>query len=316
MTPSSVDTATLRRNVAGVWGEAGVRWLAALPRILAGLAADWGLTVGSPFQLSYHYVTAVTVADGGPAVLKLGVPDASSLAAEAAALGAFAGRGAVRLLRADLGRGALLLERALPGDRARPAGTVPDPAVDAAATSTAAGVMRLLHAPAPAGTPLPEVLVQVAAFERYLARFPGGGPLPREHVVTAAGLMRELCASAPSRVLLHGDLHHDNVLRATRLPWLAIDPHGLTGDPAYEAGSWLYNPEPRDRDPALTALAPARVEQLAAELGQPVDRVSAWGFVKAVLSDVWTAETWTPGAGWSPASRAIDVAALLRPRLS
>ncbi|MEV8513703.1 aminoglycoside phosphotransferase family protein [Dactylosporangium sp. NPDC051484] len=300
-------TPTLRRNVTAVWAEAGERWLATLPATLAAIAADWSLTVGDPFDLSYHYVTAVTLADGGQAVLKLGVPGGGSLAEEAPALAAFDGRGAVRLQRADLDRGALLLERALPGHRVR---DLPD----AEATSAAVAVMRQLHAPAAAV--LPDVLTQVRAFDGYLARFPDGGPLPRSHVTTAAGLMRELCASATSRVLLHGDLHHDNVLSATRAPWLAIDPHGLTGDPSYEAGSWLFNPDPDDRDPALTALVPGRLEQLADELGHPLDRLVAWGFVKAVMSDVWTAENWTPGATWSPASRALDVADLLRPALS
>ena len=123
-----------------------------------------------------------------------------------------------------------------------------------------------------------------------------------------------LCASAPAPVLLHGDLHHDNVLRATREPWLAIDPHGLIGDPGYEVGALLFNPEPGDRDGALTALVPARVEQLAQETGLPPERVVAWGFVKAVLSDVWTVEDWSPGVAWSPVSRALDVARLLLPR--
>jgi streptomycin 6-kinase len=78
----------------------------------------------------------------------------------------------------------------------------------------------------------------------------------------------------------------------------------------------LYNPDPDDRDEVLTALVPSRVEQLADELELPVDRLVAWGFVKAVLSDVWTAEAWTPSASWSPASRALDVARLLLPRLT
>ena len=35
--------------------------------------------------------------------------------------------------------------------------------------------------------------------------------------------------------MLHGDLHHDNVLTADREPWLAIDPHGVLGDPEKRA---------------------------------------------------------------------------------
>jgi streptomycin 6-kinase len=300
-----VSTPALRRNVTAVWGEAGERWLSALPGTLAAVAGDWGLTVGAPFDLTYHYVTAVTAADGTPAVLKLGVPGADSLAEESRALTAFGGRGAVHLRRSDLERGALLLERAVPGVRAR---DVPD----AEATEAAAAVLRELHVP---GDTLPDVLGQARAFDAHLARFPGDAPLPRAHVTAAAALMRELCASAPSRVLLHGDLHHDNLLSARRAPWLAIDPHGVAGDPGYDIGSWLFNPDPDDRDPALLALVPGRLERLADRLSQPPDRLAAWGFVKAVLSDVWTAQTWSPGDTWSPASRALDVAGLLRPRL-
>lgn len=293
------------------WGSAGARWLTQLPSIVRELARGWDLTVGAPYELSYHYVTAVMCGDGTPAVLKLGVPSGTSLAEEAPALAAFGGRGAVRLLRADLDRGALLLERITPGWRARD--LVPDR--DSEATSAAIDVIRRLHVPPPPGCPMPEVLVQARAFDDYRAAHGQAGPLPLDLVVRAGGLMRELCASATDRVALHGDLHHDNILRATREPWLAIDPHGLVGDPGYEVGSLLFNPDPDNRDELLTALVPARVEQLADGLGMTVDRVVAWGFVKAVLSDVWSAEGWSPASDRSPVSRAHDVARLLLPYL-
>ncbi|WP_422771722.1 aminoglycoside phosphotransferase family protein [Plantactinospora sp. WMMC1484] len=300
----------LARNAVQVWGAAGARWLAELPRALAELAADWELTVGEQYELSYHFVVAVTGADGRPAVLKLGVPSGESLRTEAAALAAFAGQGAVRLLRADLDRGALLLERAEPGGRLRDL----VPGRDDEATAVAARVLRRLAVPPPPDCPLPDLVGYAVGFDGYLAAHGDGGPLPADLVRRAGGLMRELCASAPGRVVLHGDLHHDNILCAEREPWLAIDPHGVVGDPGFEIGALLYNPEPEDRDPALTALVPARVEQLADLLAMPIDRVVGWGFVMAVLSDVWTAEDWTPGAR-SPASRALDVARLLLPRL-
>lgn len=305
-------TETLSRNVVGAWGEAGARWLADLPEILDGVARDWQLSVGEPFDLTYHYVAAVTCADGTPAVLKLGVPGAESLAEQAPALEAFAGRGSVRMLRSDLDRAALLLERIEPGWRLREL----VPARDSEATSAAVGVIRRLHVPPPPGCPLPDALTQVGAFDWYLSTFGASGPLPADLVTRAAGLIRELCESATERVVLHGDLHHDNILRGGREQWLAIDPHGLVGDPCYEVGSLLFNPDPADRDRALTALVPYRVEQLAAELAMPLDRVVAWGFVKSVMSDVWTAQEWSPGSDWSPDSRALDVARLLLPRLS
>ena len=281
----------LRRNVTGVWGDAGERWLADLPDLLAGIATDWGLSLGAPYDLTFHYVAAVRCADGTPAVLKVGF----ELAVEAAALTAFDGRGAARLLRADLDRGALLLEQVSPGGRLRDL----VPASDTEATDVLAHLMRRLHVPPVPG--LPTVLSQVGALDRHR------GPVPADLVAEAAALMRALCATAPREAVLHGDLHHDNVLRGTREPWLVIDPHGLVGDPGYEIGSILFNPHPDDRDPALTALVPARLEQLSAALGEPRDRLAAWGFVKAVLSSVWTADS------GGPLSRALDVAHLLRP---
>jgi streptomycin 6-kinase len=233
-------------------------------------------------------------------VLKTG-PD---LGREAAALAAWGGSGAVRLLRVT--EGALLLELADPGTRA--AHLVPD--ADEQATAAAVEVLRRLHAAAPPPEGLPTLAEHLADLDAHLAAPARDRLVPHDLVARAAGLARELLAGAPpGAALLHGDLHHDNVLRAGD-GWLAIDPHGVVGDPGYDTGAWLYNPPGLTRD-AVPALVPARVEQLADGLGQPLDRIVAWGFVQAVLSAVWTADT-----GVAPQDRTLDVAALLLPRLS
>src|SRR5688572_6817005 len=82
---------------------------------------------------------------------------------------------------------------------------------------------------------------------RRVRAYPGDHRLPRALVERAGRLFDALCASAPARVVVHGDLHHDNVLRAEREPWLAIDPHGVVGDPGYEARSMVYNGYPTAR---------------------------------------------------------------------
>jgi len=235
------------------------------------------------------------------------VPGADHLPVEAATLECWAGAGAARLLAYEPEWGALLLERADPGT---PASALV-PGRDAEATAAILDVMRRLHAaPVPDGI-LPDLESQGAAFAAHLRAYPGDDPLPRQLVERAGRLFDELCASAPSRVVLHGDLHHDNVLRAEREPWLAIDPHGVVGDPGYEAGSMVHNPDPDRRDDELLPLVPARVEQLADGMRQPVERIRAWAFVKAVLSEVWTAE----GDGSEVGGRALGVAFHLSPRL-
>ncbi|WP_051571037.1 aminoglycoside phosphotransferase family protein [Cryptosporangium arvum] len=301
----------LVRNAVAAWGDEGRRWVAALPGLIHDVARDRTLSVGEPYTLSFHWVAPVTDAAGRPAVLKLGPPGPGHLRDEVAALRAFDGRGAVRLLDEDAGRGVLLLERAEPGTLARDlltggARRRPLAARDADATAALITVVNRLHRAG--ATPLPQVETQREAFGQYLHRFGDHGPLPRELVERADRLFGELCADRTRTVVLHGDLHHDNVLRAEREPWLAIDPHGLVGDPAYEAAALLYNPDPDRRDPSLLALVPARIEQLADGLAQPVDRVTAWGFAVAMLSAVWDTEGQDePG----PPGRALDVARLL-----
>jgi streptomycin 6-kinase len=305
--PAAEVPPLLARNVAAAWGEEGRRWLSTLPDLIAAVARDWDLLLGPTYPMSFHWVVEVRRSDGVQAVLKLGPPHSGHLDLEAASLARYDGHGAVRLMAHDLARGALLLERASPGT----ATNVLVPGKDLVATAAIITVLRRLHT-AEVDPALPGLLERDRpSFVDHLRRYPGDHPIPRRLVVRAAGLLEELSASATQRVLLHGDLHHDNVLRAEREPWLAIDPHGVVGDPGFDVAAMLYNPDPERRDPELVALVPARIEQLADGLGMPIDRVVAWGFVMAVLSEVWTAE----GDGL-PVTRALDVALALEPRLS
>ena len=239
---------TLARTVREVWGADGDRWLAALPAALERLAARWRLELGEPYPMTYHWVCRAHLSDGtgdgAPAVVKVGLGD---LAAEAAALRGWGGEGAVRLLRRDLAAGALLLGRAEPGTPA--ADLLPDG--DERATAAAVRVLRRLHAAPPPGE-VPPLSSRLRALGAHLAD-PGGDRLvPRPLVEQAVALVRELRVDAPPDVLLHGDLHHDNVLR-TGDGWIAIDPHGAVGDPGYDAGAWLYNPPGMPADAAPLA---------------------------------------------------------------
>jgi streptomycin 6-kinase len=91
-------------------------------------------------------------------------------------------------------------------------------------------------------------------------------------------------------LLLHGDLHHHNVLSSGR-GWLAIDPKGVIGPAGYEVGPFLVNPTPEfARRPDLPTLMERRVEILAEHLGLEQRAVRGWGLVYAVLSAWWTIE--------------------------
>jgi streptomycin 6-kinase len=288
-------------HAPATWGATGERWLESLPATLEKVLEQWELHAAAPMPMSLHYVVAVIDADGIPAVLKLGPPEPGHLAHEAEALSAFDGHGAVRLLAHDEQLGALLLERAQPGTMARELVQ----ADDELATAAAVHVLEQLHRSAPMGCTLPDLEEESDSFAAHL-QLHGDAPVPLDLVRRAGELFDELCATATERVLLHGDLHHDNVLRGARQPWLAIDPHGVVGDPGYDVGSWMYNPDPDERDERLQGLVPRRIDQLADGLGMDRERVAAWAFVKAVLSCVWSAQD-----GGRPGSRALDVAHVL-----
>jgi streptomycin 6-kinase len=273
------------RTILGVHGEqAGRAWLDGLPDLLAALSARWELTLGEPYGLSFAYVTRTTRRDGTPAVLKL-TPPAGELRFEVAALRHFGGAGAVRLLAADLAAGAVLLERAEPGEPL----TALQARDDAAATRVAADVGRRLHRPATG--PLRTVEDRARrAFGWLRGRYDGGtGPLPAELLDRAEAEHAELVASSAPPVLLHGDLHHDNVLSSDR-GWLAIDPHGVLGEPAYEAGPLLRNPVGLGGRADLRAVLARRVPILADAYGVDPARIRAWGRAHNAVAAIWTHE--------------------------
>lgn len=186
----------------------------------AEVAAEWGLELGEPFALSRHSLVAPA---GDDAVLKLRSPDDHESDEEADALELWAGDGAVRLLRADRDRRALQLERARPGDDLS---ALPEDEATRVAVETG---LRLWQ---PAQGSFRWIGDWVP---RWLETDPG--PL--------TPLARELYASLDvgRSVLVHGDLHHHNVLRSAR-GWLAIDPKPMLGEPEYDVPPLLWNPLP------------------------------------------------------------------------
>lgn len=273
-------------------GRAGELWLDQLPELIIGLAERWQLQIGRPFSnLSYNYVIEARLVDDTPVVLKVGVLN-PELLCEMAALALYGGRGATGLMAADENLGALLLERLEPGI---PLTSVRD---DQHATAVLADVMRQLWRPVPSKHAFPTASQWAKGLERLRQTFNGGsGPFPERLVAMAETLFVELLSSSSQPVLLHGDLHHENVLSDNRQRWRVIDPKGLVGEPAYEVGSLLRNPMDRIlsvADPAKLTLH--RVAVLSEVLGFEPERMMAWGMAQAVLSAWWHWED--SGQGW------------------
>jgi streptomycin 6-kinase len=224
--PEEFARATVARE-----GDAGRAWVAALPELVETLCEAWGLRVdGAPMHGYLGLVVPVRRGDE-PCALKVAWVDESSRR-EVAALAAWDGRGAVRLLAADLARGAMLLERL---DWSRSLNEV---AIEEA-VSVAGQLLRRLAIPAPDGLPLlPDVAKELAGglperWERW------GRPMPRRLLDQARDLALQLGTSG-GNLLVNYDLHYADVLASTREPWLAVDPKVVAGDPEFGVAQLLW----------------------------------------------------------------------------
>lgn len=222
----------------GVLGMAGrdeswADWVDRLPDINDALLAEWELTVdGWPMHGYCSLVVPVRTPDRTPAVLKITYDGDDESEFEHLALQRWGGRGAVRLLRADPRRRAMLLERLHLQDLRD--------TWDVEACEVVAGLYRQIHVPA-----LPQLRPLTSYVERWgrdLAGLPRSAPLPRRLVEQAVSLGRDFVADpASTGTMIHGDLHYFNVLAADRAPWLVIDPKPMSGDPHYEPAPMLWN---------------------------------------------------------------------------
>jgi streptomycin 6-kinase len=206
-------------------------------------------------------------------------------------LEAFGGCSVVRML--EHAGGAVLLERLLPGTSLADA----DIADDEKTAIIANVIGRMSPGPPPAGAPTAESLA--TAFERYAAS--SAVQIPGQLVDAARRTYAELCASQASPRLLHGDLHHHNVLLDAERGWLAIDPKGIVGELAYEVGAALRNPCERPEIFTSPAVIRQRVERYAAVLQLDDRRVLAWAFAQVVLAAIWELEDdgrLDAGLGW------------------
>jgi streptomycin 6-kinase len=294
------------RTMAEIYGEAGLAWLARLPSLVGAYARQWSLTVLPPFEpLSYNYVAPAMRADGTDVVLKVGFPN-PELYTEIEALRCFEGHGSVQLLEVSRKHGVLLLERLKPGT---PLSKERD---DRRATSVAVAVMQQLWRPAPDTQAFPSVAQWAQGLRRLRDRFAGGtGPFPAPLVDAAERLFTELLTSMAAPVLLHGDLHHGNILAAQRQPWLALDPKGVLGEPAYEVGALLRNLWPGLlAEPHPGQVLAQRVDQFADALGVERARIVGWGRAQAVLSAWWSLED--HGYGWEWGIACAELLAQLR----
>ncbi len=251
--------------------DEGRAWLEDLDDLVTGCLESWSLTPGEPYRSStVSMVLAVRTPERSPAVLKIQFPDRESTH-EAEALARWAGRGAVELLAHDPPRRALLLERCHPGTPL--SGQAPERAL-----SVLAGLVGCLGVPT-AG-PFTSLHDEAAHWATGLAGrwHRAGRPFERALLDTALAILTELPRHQGPQVLVHQDLHADNVLSAQRRPWLAIDPKPIVGELEFAAAPVVRSTELGDGPKN----AWRRLDRLVGDLGLDAERARGWALAQTL----------------------------------
>jgi streptomycin 6-kinase len=223
------------------------------------------LRLGEPYEPgAAGYAVRAALPDGRAAVLKLIYPDRES-EHEADALALWDGDGAVQLFARDDDRSAVLIERCEPGTTLAEAGQ------EVALEVLIALLPRLW---VETGEPFHTLEDEAAWWIGYLQEQweRSDRVVERRLVDAAVDALGSVSGSQGPQVLLHQDLHGDNVLAAGREPWLVIDPKPLTGEREFAVApivrSFELGHSKRD--------ALYRLDRLTSELGLDRERARRW----------------------------------------
>ncbi len=194
----------------------------------------------------------------------------------------YGGQGAVKVYESS--EHAILLERVIPGD------TLTELVLtqkDSQATAIFCDVASSLHA-----TKYKDDCAEsVAALSRAFARYKASqnqilSPLTLEKAET---IYTSLCSTQKQMVLLHGDLHHDNILYDAKRGWLSIDPKGYIGEAEFEVAAFLKNPK-HNRYYADERTINNRIEIISNAMKLDAERILLWSYSYYVISTIWGIE--------------------------
>jgi streptomycin 6-kinase len=229
--------------------------------------SDWSkklkLTNLSVFDnLSFNYVLT-GFRNGQPAVLKIGL-DYEALNKEAIALETFANHGAVKILAKD--KGVLLIQQAVPGVSLKQMREIDN----ASKIKICCELTAKLHYSQPKFNHIfPKISDWLKALDKEWQ-------IPEHYLTLARKLRDKLLNSTEPQILLHGDLHHDNILKH-REGWLIIDPKGVIGYPINEVWAFIIDIE-------------VDTKFIAEFFNYDLTRVRFWYFTHLILAACWCLE--------------------------
>ncbi|MFF2752927.1 aminoglycoside phosphotransferase family protein [Psychrobacillus sp. NPDC058041] len=273
-------------KIIGAFGEVGKEWLGTLETLVDTYLEKWNLqSEGAVENLSYNYVLKVVEENGKKGILKLGIAN-YDFENEIRTLLTYNGKGCVKIIKEDSKNGAMLLEHLQPG-------TMLTEVEEHLAVKHFSRVWNAIRRKVEENSNHPSVRNWMQAFDRYQEKFPSNdGPIPQHFVSLAKAYFYEIANSSNNDDLLHGDLHHENILYSNNYGWLAIDPKGVIGDTYFDFISFLTNQLFNKLDPRQ--LLEKRVNILCDEMQLNKERLLKAAVAMSTLYACWGIEDSDP----------------------
>ncbi|MBM6618807.1 aminoglycoside phosphotransferase family protein [Bacillus suaedaesalsae] len=273
----------LKTTLIAIHHEKGKQWLQELPQLLKRIEKKYAITftASSPFKLSYNFVVPAVNVEGKRVVVKMSVPN-KELEREANWLTHYQNGQIVTLLEYDHEDGFLIMEHLQPGV---PLSHIMD---DTLAVEVTAKLMESIWQEPKVGHSFPSIVDWTQGLNRIREKFNGKtGPFDQKLVDLAEERFRYLFHTMKLPVLLHGDLHQDNILSSDK-GWKIIDPKGVIGEREVDIIPFLRNylwthDSPRE-------VLEKRVNQFSDLLDLNKERILLWGYSLSILSAWWLIE--------------------------
>ncbi len=268
-------------KAARQFGDAGPGWVQQLPALLARCEEQWRLIDCVPAEkLSINLVCYAHSALYGDVVLKIEGPHTERYT-EMTALRLYAGRQACTCFAIDEEIAAILLERIVPGyDLRKLPNQQEQLEIGAEVVATLPIPLQERH-----GLPYYRDWVTQAIANTHARYHPSAQMI---HLMAAAAeLFGQICPGDQPRYLLHGDLHHENMLRHSDGTWKVIDPQGVIGAPFMESARFIQNQVIDQDDVFHWDMLDDTVAYFAARLDETKYNIASALFILHVLSTCW-----------------------------
>lgn len=268
-------------TIRDIYGESGNAWLQNLPAQIDKLCSKYNFEYIEPLpHLTYNFVAEVKLPSSEFAILKM-APVGDQIQTEAHWLNLMT-KDVPEIYWYDPAFCAILLEHLIPGHSLK---TCVEQGHDDMATRVICKIIRDFQLQ----QQTPYQFKHIRDFTSSLVNF--NNAIKNKLTQKAESLFQDLIADSIKDIVLHGDLHHDNILASDK-SWKVIDPHGYLGSPLFEIGAMLFNPGgdafPCDR--TIEQLIDHRLRIIFEELPFDSKEIKAWTFCRTVLSAAWTFE--------------------------